>query len=194
MTVLADIDIKKALKSGRIKVEPELDLTSQLGSCSLDLRLSSAFRIYNHAQVPYIDPADKNVLDELTRQINIEDGKAFIIQPQEFVLASTIESLTLADDLLARLEGRSSIGRLGIVVHSTASVFDPGWQGKVVLELGNLGKMAVALYPGTRICSLTFEELTNKAQVPYYKKKSAKYVHQDGPVVSRLSQEFELKK
>jgi dCTP deaminase len=193
MAVLADIDIKKALQKGRVKIDPEPDLTSQLGSCSLDLRLSNVFRTYNHAQVPYIDPADKNVLNELTKEIKIDKGKAFIIQPQEFVLASTVESLTLADDLLARLEGRSSIGRLGIVVHSTASVFDPGWQGKVVLELGNLGKMAVALYPGTRICSLTFEEMSSKVATPYYKKKNAKYVHQKGPVASRLFKEFENK-
>jgi len=187
---LADIDIKKAIKIGKIKIIPKIDFSSQLGSCSVDLRLSSVFRLFNHAQVPFIDPADKHVLDELTKEIKVPQGKAFIIQPQEFVLASTIETLELSDDLLARLEGRSSIGRLGIVVHSTASVFDPGWKGKVVLELGNLGKMAVALYPGVRICSLTFEELSSKAQVPYYKKKDAKYIDQKGPVVSKLFKEF----
>ena len=152
--------------------------------------MSNLFLIYNHAQVPYIDPADKEALSKLTHEVKIKKGKAFIIQPQEFVLASTVETIELGNDLLARLEGRSSIGRLGIVVHSTASVFDPGWKGKVVLELGNLGKMAVALYPGIRICSLTFEELSSKAEVPYYKKKDAKYIGQKGPEISKVFKEF----
>ncbi|MFC1711312.1 dCTP deaminase [Patescibacteria group bacterium] len=188
---LSDTDIKKTIKAGRIKITPPIDLKTQLGSCSVDLRLSNVFRIFNHALVPYIEPSDKKVLKELTKEIKVPKGKSFIIQPQEFVLASTIETLQLGDDLLARLEGRSSIGRLGIVVHSTASVFDPGWKGKVVLELGNLGKMAVALHPGIRICSLTFEKLSSKAEVPYYKKKDAKYIGQEGPVVSKVSEEFE---
>ena len=188
--ILADVDIKQAIKDGRIKISPAVDFDSQLGSCSVDLRLSETFRTFNHAQVPFINPSDKDVLEELTREVKASQKKPFIIQPQEFVLASTMETIELADDLLARLEGRSSIGRLGIVVHSTASIFDPGWRGKVVLELGNLGKMAVALHPGVRICSLTFEKLTSAAEKPYYKKKGAKYLGQRGPCVSRLSEEF----
>lgn len=187
---LSDVDIKKAIDQGRIKITPAIDYSSQLGSCSVDLKLSNVFRVFNHAQVPYIDPADKKALSQLTHEIKVPKAKAFVIQPGDFVLASTVETLALADDLLARLEGRSSLGRLGIVVHSTASVFDPGWKGKVVLEIGNLGKMAVALYPGIRICSLTFEELSSKAQVPYYKKKGAKYIGQKGPVVSKVFKEF----
>ncbi len=187
---LSDVDIQKALGVGKIKITPKIDFASQLGSCSIDLRLSNVFRIFNHAQVPFIDPSDKKALNELTKEVVIPKGKAFIIQPGEFVLASTIESLELSDDLLGRLEGRSSIGRLGIVVHSTASVFEPGWRGKVVLELGNLGKMAVALHPGLRICSLTFEVLSSPAKVPYYKKKSAKYVNQAGPLMSKVFEEF----
>ncbi|PIS09342.1 dCTP deaminase [Candidatus Beckwithbacteria bacterium CG10_big_fil_rev_8_21_14_0_10_34_10] len=181
---LSDIDIKKALAEKRIKIKPSINLSSQLGSCSIDLRLSNHFLVFNHAQVPFIDPKDKEVLSQLTHEIKIAPQKSFIIQPGEFVLASTIESIILGDDILARLEGRSSLGRLGIVVHSTASVFDPGWDGKVVLELGNLGKMAVALAPGIRICSLTFENLSSKAQVPYNKKKNAKYLGQQGPIIS----------
>jgi dCTP deaminase len=187
---LSDKDIKTALNQKRIRINPKIDLKTQLGSCSLDLRLSNVFRIFNHAQVPFIDPSDKKVLSELTHEIKIKPGKAFIIQPQEFVLASTIEEISLADDIMARLEGRSSIGRLGIVVHSTAAVCDPGFRGQVVLELGNLGKMAVALKPGIRICSLTFDELSSKAQVPYYKKAKAKYVGQKGPVMSKVSEEY----
>src|SRR5258708_1850718 len=111
------------------------------------------------------------------------------MQPGDFVLAVTKEQVTISRDFLGRLEGRSSLGRLGIVVHSTASVFDPGWDGNPVLELGNLGRMAVALTAGMRICSFTFEQLSSPAQVPYNKKKGAKYVFQKGPEESRIHEE-----
>jgi len=187
---LSDNDILKAIKSKRIVITPPIKKKEQLGSCSVDLRLSDSFRVFNHAQVPFVDPTDKSIVNRLTQRVKVAKGQAFIMQPGEFVLASTIETLKLGDDILARLEGRSSIGRLGIVVHSTASVFDPGWNGKVVLELGNLGKLAVSLRPGIRICSLTFEELSSPAKVPYNKKKGAKYIHQNGPTVSRVFEEF----
>ncbi len=119
----------------------------------------------------------------------VSDGGQFIMQPGDFVLAVTLEKVTLPNDLMGRLEGRSSLGRLGIVVHSTASVFDPGWDGKCVLELGNLGRMAVALTVGMRICAMTFEELSSEADVPYGKKKSAKYKIQDGPAESRIHED-----
>lgn len=190
---LSDIDIKKAIKNKRIIIKPKIDYSLQLGSCSIDLRLSNVFRVFNHAQVPFIDPRDEKILNHLTKEIKINSAKSFVIQPGDFVLASTIEILELGNDILGRLEGRSSLGRLGIVVHSTASVFDPGWKGKVVLELGNLGRIAVALYPGMRICSLTFEELSSKVEIPYNKKKKAKYFNQQGPVVSRFFQETDVK-
>ena len=104
-------------------------------------------------------------------------------------MATTLEKITISDDLLGRLEGRSSLGRLGIVVHSTASVFDPGWNGNAVLELGNLGRIAVALYPGMRICAMTFEELSSPSEIPYEKKKDAKYRFQKGVVESRINEE-----
>ncbi len=108
------------------------------------------------------------------------------MQPSDFVLATTVEKIELPDDLIGRLEGRSSLGRLGIVVHSTASIFDPGWSGVVVMELGNMGRMPVALYPNMRICSMTFEELSSPALVPYSKKKSAKYVGQKSALASKI--------
>jgi dCTP deaminase len=188
--VLSDRDIKKALKTGRIKIKPTPNLLTQLGSCSLDLRLGTAFRLFDHSKVAYIDPLDpaRNGRNA-TKEVKIKKGEAFIIQPGDFVLATTIESVQLADDLLGRLEGRSSLGRIGIIVHSTAAVFDPGWQGRVVMELGNLGRMPVALYPGMRICSLTFEEISSEVEVPYWKKKGAKYVGQKGPEPSKLFKE-----
>lgn len=184
--ILADREIKKALRTGRITISPKPNLKIQLGSCSLDLQLGKVFRIFNHSKYPFIDPFDRRLSEEVTREVKIKKGEPFILQPGEFVLATTVENLELADDLLAILVGRSSLGRLGIVVHSTASVFDPGWRGRVVMELGNLGRMPVALHPGMRICALIFEELTSPAQVPYYKKKAAKYVGQAGPGPAKI--------
>jgi len=184
--VLSDGDIKKALKTGRIKVSPKFDLKEQLGSCSIDLRLGNAFRVFEHSKHPFIDPSDKSQSKDITREIRVKNGERFIMQPGDFVLAVTMEKVTISPELLGRLEGRSSLGRLGIVVHSTASVFDPGWDGNPVLELGNLSNIAVALYPGMRICAMTFEELSSPAETPYTKKKKAKYAVQSGPQESRL--------
>lgn len=187
--VLSDRDIKKHLATGKIKMTPAPHLATQLGSCSIDLRLGNTFRIFEHSKYPYIDPYDKRFSHDVTTEIKVREKEPFILQPGDFVLATTIESFTLPDDFLARLEGRSSLGRLGIVVHSTASIFEPGWRGKVVMELGNLGRLPVALYPGMRICALTFELLTSPAQVPYNKKKHAKYVNQSSPIPSKIAQE-----
>lgn len=180
--VLSDRDIKKALDKGRIKIDPFPDLKTQLGSCSIDLRLGRNFRVFEYSKSPYIDPSKKDYSNEITQSIELKDGEQFIMQPGDFVLAVTLEKITISPDLLGRLEGRSSLGRLGIVVHSTASVFDPGWDGNAVLELGNLGRIAVALYPEMRICAMTFEELSSPADVPYTEKKLAKYTFQKNPV------------
>lgn len=187
--VLSDRDIKKYLSSGKIKITPKPDLKTALGACSIDLRLGNTFRIFEHSRFPYIDPYNKSLSGDITKIVEVKEKEPFILHPSDFVLATTVESFTLPSDLLARLEGRSSLGRLGIVVHSTASIFEPGWQGKVVMELGNLGRMPVALYPGMRVCALTFEMLTTPADVPYNKKKNAKYLNQDSPQPSRITDE-----
>jgi dCTP deaminase len=187
--ILSDRDIKKALASGRIVITPVIDPKTQMGSCSVDLRLGKQFRIFNHSKFAYIDPNNPKLATDMMAEVKLKNGEPFILQPGDFVLATTMEKVTLPDDLVGRLEGRSSLGRLGIVVHSTASIFDPGWSGMVVMELGNLGRMPVALYPGMRICSMTFEELSSPAQVPYTKKKAAKYIGQKTPLASKISQE-----
>ena len=187
--ILSDRDIKKALISGRIRISPKPVLARALGSCSVDLRLGKRFRVFEYSKVPFIDPNNPKLATNMMKEVVIRDSEPFILQPGDFVLATTMESLTLPDDLLARLEGRSSLGRLGIVVHSTASVFDPGWRGVIVMELGNLGRMPVALYPGMRICALTFEELSSSADIPYYKKKTAKYAGQKSPEASKIGEE-----
>lgn len=187
--VLSDRDIKKALENGRIVVDPAIDYNTQLGSCSLDLRLGTIFRVFEHSKNPYIDPTKKDYSNEITREVIVQNNEKFIVQPGEFVLAVTLETVKIPADLMGRLEGRSSLGRLGLVVHSTASIFDPGWDGKPVLELGNLGRMAISLTPGMRICAMTFEELSSPADIPYTKKKDAKYTFQQGPLESRIHEE-----
>ena len=183
--LLSDRDIKQEISAGRILISPKPNLVEHLSAWKIDLRLFHEFYVFEYANTPYINLKSRN-LDIPVKKISIAKNDLFILQPKEFVLASTIETITLPDDLAGRLEGRSSIGRLGIVVHSTASSIDPGFSGQVTLELGNIGVMPVALYPGIRICSVSFERLSSPAEIPYYKKRGAKYHKQKGPTVSKI--------
>ena len=188
--ILSDRDIKKYIREGKIKIKPKPNFKEQLGACSLDLHLGNVFKTFKPSQYPYLDLKRKVNFEEFMEEIKIEDGAPFILQPKEFVLAITHEDFFLSDDLMARLDGRSSLGRLGLVVHSTAARFDPGWQGKGVMELGNLGIMPVVLYSGMRICALTFETLSSPCEISYLKKKQSKYIRQKSPQASKINQEF----
>ena len=190
--VLSDRDILQHISAGKIKITPAPDLQTQLGSCSIDFKLSNTFRVFEHSKYAYIDLRAGIDTSDLMRRVDVPDGEAFTMQPGEFVLAATQEKLELADDVMARLEGRSSLGRLGIIVHSTAGLFDPGWIGTATLELGNLGRMPVKLYPGMRICAFTFEQLSSPAKVPYQLKPANKYAGQNGPETSRFAKDFEF--
>jgi len=192
--ILSDHDIKKALQEGRIKLTPAPDFATQLDACTLDLRLGNEFRIFRRSKLSHIDLKNMQDTEEIMETITVPDGEPFVLQPGDLVIATTLEWLELADDLVGRIEGRSSLGRLGIIVHSTASVFHPGWRGKPVMELGNLGIVPVLLYPGMRACSFTFEELSGKAEIPYYKKHANKYAGQGTPIASRLGEDIEVKK
>lgn len=187
--VLSDVDIRRYLDSGKIRISPVLP-PEQFGSCSVDFRLGGEFNVFEHSRHAFIDLKDKRGIEDLMRSVIVPAGEPFILQPREFVLAITEEHLELADDVLGRLEGRSSLGRIGIIVHGTAGLFDPGWSGRATLELSNLGRMPVALYPGMRICSMTFEQLSTPSATPYRSKPGSKYAHQDRPVASRLAGEF----
>ena len=187
--ILSDRDIKKAISDKRIVITPTPDFSTQLGSCSIDLRLGNAFRVFDHSRFPFIDPNKKDFSNEITKEVIVKNGDNFVMQPGDFVLAVTLENVKIPADLMGRLEGRSSLGRLGLVVHSTASTFDAGWDGKPVLELGNLGRMAIQLTPGMRICAMTFEELSSPAETPYTSKKFAKYKFQKAPTESRIHEE-----
>lgn len=186
--VLSDVDIRRYLEEGKIRVSPDLP-PEQLGSCSVDFRLGNEFSIFEHSRHAFIDLKEKLDIKDIMRTIVVPDGEAFVMQPHEFALAITEETLELDDDVLGRLEGRSSLGRIGIIVHGTAGLFDPGWRGKATLELSNLGRMPVALYPGMRICSFTFEQVSTPVSVPYYKKPGNKYAGQTRPLASKLASE-----
>lgn len=187
--ILSDVDIKKALWEKKIVVEPFPNLEIQLGSCLLDLCLGNKFRVFNHSKTPYLDPQNPETLQDATTEIQVNDGETFTLHPGEFVLAITKEYIEMPDDLTGRLEGRSSIGRLGIIIHSTAANIECGFKGNITLELANMGRVPVILRPGMRICSISFEKLTTPAEVPYYKKKTAKYAGQTSPLASKIAEE-----
>jgi dCTP deaminase len=187
--ILSDKDIKKYIEEGKIVITPPADFKKQLGPCSLDFHLGGTFKTFKPTQYPYLDLKVKNNFEEIMEEINISEGGPFILQPKEFVLAVTKEEIILPSDIMGRLDGRSSLGRLGLVVHSTAARFDPGWKGKAVMELGNLGIMPIILFEGMRICAMTFETLSSPVEIPYLEQKDNKYANQDGAVASKLNQE-----
>src|SRR5690349_2827522 len=186
--VLSDVDIKRYIAAGKINITPELP-PEQFGSCSVDFRLGNEFSVFEYSRHPFIDLKDRTSVQDIMRKVVVKDGEPFVLQPRDFVLAITEETLDLGNDVLGRLEGRSSLGRIGIIVHGTAGLFDPGWRGKATLELSNLGRLPVALYPGMRICSFTFEQLSSPVSVPYYKKAGNKYAGQTSPLASKLTAE-----
>lgn len=190
--ILSDKDIKQAIQDRRILFNPTIDYNTQLGACSVDLRLSRSFQVFEYSKHPYVDLKSDKPVSDYMRKIEIEDSQPFIIQPGSFVLAATVEWLELSDDIAARLEGRSSLGRLGVIVHSTAGLFSPGWAGIPVMELGNLGVMPVALYPGMRICCFTFEQVSSRVETPYSSKPGNKYAGQTGPIASRIFEDHDI--
>src|ERR1700736_1617109 len=186
--VLSDVDIRRYMDEGKIKITPPLP-PEQFGSCSVDFRLGNEFSVFEHSRHAFIDLKERTAIQDLMRTITVPSGEAFILQPHEFALAITEETLELDDDVLGRLEGRSSLGRIGIIVHGTAGLFDPGWIGKAPLELSNLSRMAVALYPGMRVCSFTFEQVSTPVSVSYRDKPNNKYAGQTSPLASKLVSE-----
>lgn len=192
--ILSDKDIRAAIQSGRVKIEaPDQKFLENIGPSSLDLRCGSHFKLYEHTKFPLLDPADPRTFENCSRMIEIKNpGEPFIIQPGDFALGVTLEKVTLPNDLVARVEGRSSLGRLGIIVHSTAGFVDPGFAGTITLEITNINRMPVALYPGMRVCQLAFETLTSPAEVDYSQKKTQKYQGQVFPEESRVCRDPEM--
>lgn len=191
--ILSDRDIRRALESGRLKIEPgDGELSRHIHASSMDLHLGNAFKLYEHSEFAILDPKRPETFAGHVRLVTVAEGESFIVQPGEFVLGVTREKITVPDDLVVRIEGRSSLGRLGIIVHSTAGFIDPGFSGTITLEISNLNRMPVALYPGMRVCQLAFEQMTSPAETPYNRKVGSKYQNQSLPEESRLSQDAEF--
>ena len=185
--LLSDGDIRKEIDSGRITLEPWDPEMVQ--PSSVDVRMDRYFRVFENHRYPHIDPAEEQ--PELTRLVEPEPGEPFILHPGEFVLASTYEVVTLPDDISARLEGKSSIGRLGLLTHSTAGFIDAGFSGHVTLELSNVATLPIKLWPGMKIGQLCFFRLTSPAEQPYGSGATgSRYQGQRGPTPSKSYQNF----
>ena len=192
--ILSDKDIKAAIAQGQIEITSADGNHGQvIGPSSYDIRLGKFFKVYKHAHLAILDPTKPESFEDVTETIEIADGKPFIVQPGEFVLGVTMETVKLPDNIVARVEGRSSLGRLGIIIHSTAGFIDPGFEGSITLEITNINRMPVALYPGMRIGQFAFENMTSAAQVPYNKKKCSKYMGQSLPEESRVALDPEFR-
>lgn len=188
--ILSDTDIKHRLERGDLRVEPLEDPDLQIQPASIDLRLGEQFTLYDLTKTALIDPRDPESLRSVTREHTTHIGDYFVLHPGEFALAHTLEFVSIPDDLVARVEGRSSLGRLGVAVHITAGFIDPGFVGQITLELANLNRTAVKLYPGTRICQLCIEQMLSPAERPYGSEgRSSKYQRQQGATSTRIWQE-----
>jgi dCTP deaminase len=191
--ILSDRDLRDRLERGDIKIEPLLDPEIQIQPASIDLRLGLDFQTFNFTQLALIDPLDPESFAHLTTQVRLSEDDRFIVHPGQFILATTLEHVEVPGDLVARLEGRSSVGRLGIVIHSTAGYIDPGFRGTVTLEISNLGVLPVALYPLMRICQIAFEQMSSPVSEGYGTKRTAKYQGQQTATVSRLFEDGEFR-
>src|SRR4051795_8299747 len=183
--VLSDRTIAARIAEGRIGIDPYDEALLQ--PSSVDVRVDRTFRVFHNARYPYIDV--KQPQEALTELVEIDDEEPFILHPGEFVLGSTLERVALPDDLVARLEGKSSLGRLGLLIHSTAGYVDPGWDGFLTLELSNVANLPITLYPGMKIGQISFFKLTSPAETPYGSAGN-KYQGQRGPTPSRFYRDF----
>jgi dCTP deaminase len=185
--ILSDGDIRRELAAGRIVIEPfdERDVQPS----SVDLHVDSRFRGVGETRQPYIYAREP--MPDLTELIEVAGDEPFILHPGEFVLGSTLERVAIPDDLVARLEGKSSLGRLGLLIHSTAGYVDPGWNGYLTLELSNVANLPITIYAGMKIGQISFFQLSSPAEVPYGSKQTrSKYQGQRGPTPSRFFEEF----
>ncbi|MER8186639.1 dCTP deaminase [Kitasatospora sp. NPDC094015] len=185
--LLSDKDIRTEIDKGRVVLDPFEP--SMVQPSSIDVRLDRYFRVFENHRYPHIDPSEEQ--PDLTRLVEPEGDEAFILHPGEFVLAATYERLTLPDDVASRLEGKSSLGRLGLLTHSTAGFIDPGFNGHVTLELSNVATLPIKLYPGMKIGQLCLFRLSSPAEFPYGSERyGSRYQGQRGPTASRSHLNF----
>lgn len=187
MMVLSDRTIREEIAGGRIVVNP-ID-QDDIQPASIDLHLGSRFLVFSNSRMPFIDV--RQPLDSLMEPVEIGGDKPFMLHPGEFALGSTLEHIELPDDLVARLEGKSSLGRIGLLIHSTAGFVDPGWKGRLTLELSNVARLAIALHYGMKIGQISFLRLTEPAERLYGAPGlGSRYQGQSGPTASRFHQDF----
>lgn len=186
--ILSDRSIREAIEAGRIVIEP-FD-PAMIQPSSIDLRIDRYFRVFENHRYPHIDP--KQSQPDLTTEVETGMDYPFMLHPGEFVLGSTLEVVRIGDDLVARLEGKSSLGRLGLLIHSTAGFVDPGFEGHLTLELSNVATLPIAIYPSMKIGQLSFYELSSPAETPYGTRAAgSKYQGQRGPTPSRIHEDFD---
>ena len=185
--ILSDRDIRAALAEGRIGIDPFAD--GDIQPSSVDLHVDRYFRTFHNHRHAFIDV--KSEMEDLTELLEVKPDEPFILHPGEFVLGSTQEHVRLPDDLVARLEGKSSLGRLGLLIHSTAGFVDPGFEGHLTLELSNVANLPITIYPDMKIGQISFFQLTSPAENPYGSSKvGSKYQGQRGPTPSRYFENF----
>ena len=186
--ILSDRDIRSALEAGRIVIEPFSPDAVQ--PSSVDLHLDRRFRVFRNSRYPFIDVLQDQ--PDLTELVAIEEEQPFILHPGEFVLGSTLERVSLPDDLVARLEGKSSLGRLGLLIHSTAGYVDPGWDGNLTLELSNVANLPITLYYGMKIGQISFQQMSSPVDVAYGDERiGSKYRGQRDPTASLYHRDFD---
>ena len=186
--VLSDGDIRAEIEAGRIVLEPYVPEAVQ--PSSVDLHLDNRFRVFRNSRYPYIDVREEQT--ELTELVEIRDDEPFILHPGEFVLGSTLERVELPNDLVARLEGKSSLGRLGLLIHSTAGYVDPGWEGNLTLELSNVANLPITLYDGMKIGQISFQRLSSPVEMAYGDARlGSRYRGQRDPTASLYHRDFE---
>jgi dCTP deaminase len=187
VVILSDVDLRKSIAAGRIGIDP-FDETA-IQPSSIDVRVDSLFRVFRNHTAGLIDV--KQDMSGLAELVEIATDGVFMLHPGEFVLGSTLERVAVPDDLVARIDGKSSLGRLGLLIHSTAGFVDPGWDGNITLELANVASLPITIYPGMRIGQLSFMQMTSPAERPYGRgARGSKYHGQRGPTPSRYFENF----
>ena len=185
--IFSDRSIRAAIESGSIQIDPYEE--SHVQPSSVDLRVGDGFRVFVNHKYSEIDP--RSPQDDLTQLVEVGED-AFMLHPGEFVLGSTLERVKLGNDVVARLEGKSSLGRLGLLIHSTAGFVDPGFEGHITLELSNVATLPIAIYPGMKIGQISFYQMTTSADFPYGSPElGSKYQGQSGPTASRSHRDFD---
>jgi len=190
--ILSDVDILRRLEEGDLAIEPLADPDLQVQPASVDLRLGRTFLEFQRTNISCIHPDSEREVEEYVDETVVDESEEFVLHPGDFVLGTTKERVEIPPDLIAHVQGRSSLGRLAIVIHATAGIVDPGYRGQITLELSNLGAAPVALTPGTRISQLILTELTSPAERPYGVDRGSKYQDQDGPQASRIEHDDEF--